>query len=171
MASESGFSMIEVLVSLALLSLAAISGFILIDSLSRVHTRLDERFARLEALQILLADFSQDVSSAASVTLAPGSGPLTLGTHDCGRAIQYTVQSGSLVREVPGCPEYRFELRGISEARFSVIGSGMQTETTWPTQGDTAPAARAVRIDLTFNERTPGLNLHRIVDLPEGSAP
>ncbi len=171
MASESGFSLIEVLVSLALLSLAALSGFILIDSLSRVHTRLDERFARLEALQIFLADFSQDVSSAENVVLLAADGALTLGTRECNGAIQYTVQLGTLVREVAGCPEYRFELRGIEDARFSVISAGMQTSTTWPLESDTALTARAVRLDLTFRERTPGLSVHKLVDLPGRPAP
>lgn len=171
MASEGGFSLIEVLVSLALLSLAAISGFILIESLSRVHTRIDERYAQLEALQIFLADFSQDISSAEIVALAPGGSSLTLRTEECDGAIQYSVRSGSLVREVPGCPEFRFELRGIADARFSVVSAGGQTEVMSPPQGDPGPAARAVRIDMTFGERTPSLNLYRIVDLPEGPAP
>jgi general secretion pathway protein J len=169
-ASEGGFSLIEVLVSLALLSLAAISGFILIDSLSRVHTRIDERYARLEALQMFLSDFSQDVSAAEIATLAPGGSSLTLRTEVCDGAIQYAVRSGSLVREVPGCPEFRFELRGIADARFSVVSAGGQIKVMSPPQGDPGQPARAVRIDMTFDERTPGLNLHRIVDLPEGPA-
>lgn len=169
--SESGLSLVEVLVSLALLSLASISGFILIDSLSRAHTRLDERYARLEAVKIFLADFSQDVSSAESVTLAPGGDALTLGTKACKRTIQYSVQSGSLIREAPGCPEYRFELRGISKVQFAVVRAARKTDVAPSLQSDLQPAVRAVRIDLTFDDQAPGLNLHKIVDLPEGPAP
>ncbi len=171
MASENGFSLIEVLVSLALLSFAALSGFILIDSLSRVHTRLDERFARLEALQIFLADFSRDVSSAENVVLLSGDGALTLGTGDCNGAIQYAVLSETLVREVAGCPESRFELRGIADARFLVISAGMQTSATWPPESDADLTARAVRLDLTFRGRTPGPSVHKLVDLPGRPAP
>ena len=171
MESQKGFSLIEVLVSLALLSFAALSGFILIDSLSRVHTRLDERFARLEALQIFLADFSQDVSSAEKVAFLSSDGALTLETSECDGSIQYKMHSGVLVRDVAGCPEHRFELSGLADARFSVISAGLQASPTWPPPGETALTAHAVRLDLTFGEQSAGLNIQKVVDLPAGPAP
>lgn len=166
MATQSGFSLIEVLVSLALLSLAALSGLILLESLTRTHTRLDERYVRLEQLQIFLADFSQDISSAETVSLQSGGASLVLQTRTCNGLIEYTMRPGTLVRDAPGCPEYRFELGGIAEARFFVISESMPVPATFPATGDPDPDPRAVRLDLSFTQGGSGFILYRIVDLP-----
>lgn len=171
MATQSGFSLIEVLVSLALLSLAALSGLILLESLTRTHTRLDERYVRLEQLQIFLADFSQDISSAETVSLQSGGASLALQTRTCNGLIEYTMRAGTLVRDAPGCPEYRFELGGIAEARFSVIAESMQASAAFPSPDDPEPEPRAVRLDLVFAQGRSGMILYRIVDLPGKPAP
>ena len=164
MASESGFSLIEVLVSLALLSFAALSGFILIDAMSRVHTRLDERFAQLEALHVILSDFSQDVSSAETIDVLPDASALQIANGICGGAITYSVEAGYLVRDVAACPEQRFELPGVASARFSVLRASTTLASTELPQTEATSRIAAVRLDISLREGDSGLDIYKVVE-------
>lgn len=166
MTRQGGFSLVEVLVSLAILSLAGLSGFVLIASLSRAHARIDESYARLERTQILLADFAHDVSSATRVDLSSTGSTLVLGTTDCEGRVEYSFQSGLLVREVPGCPERRFEIGGISDARFSLVETPGRDTLIGPLPEEEVRLMRAVRVDVHFEEQTPGRSFYKIADLP-----
>lgn len=166
MASSGGFSLLEVLVSLAIFSFAGLTGLALIDSMSRTHARLDERFARLEALHVFMADFTHDVTTSDRDALRVGEDGLILGTQACERRTQYTVQSGSLVRDVAGCDQSRLLIDGVAEARFTVIDADLDSQVTWSAASNKIGYPRAVRLDLILDGASGRFSVHKLVDIP-----
>lgn len=172
MTGSAGFSLIEVIVSLALVSLVSLSGFTLVDALARAQDRLDRRYAQLEDIQIFLSDFSESLAATDPAQLRLTAGVLFVQSGACGRLapIRYSAAAGKLGRSGSACPGADLSLGNIEHAAFEIIDADMTEWSSWP-QEQGAPSAVAVRLDITFGPDAglPG-TLTRIVDVPHALA-
>lgn len=168
MAGSAGFSLLEVIVSLALVSLVSVSGFTLVDALAQAQERLDKRYAQLEDIQIFLSDFSENLATSDPEKLRLSAGVLNLESRACGlmAPIRYSATGGELGRSGSACAGGDLSLANIEQVAFKVIDADMAGWSSWP-QGRRLPPAVAVRLDITFGPEAglPG-TLTRIVDIP-----
>lgn len=168
MAGSAGFSLLEVIVSLALVSLVSISGFTLVDALARAQDRLDKRYAQLEDIQIFLSDFSENLATSDPAQLRLSAGVLELQSRTCGQLalIRYSSTGGKLGGTGSTCPGADLSLANIERAAFEVVDADMTGWSSWPQQ-QRVPSAVAVRLNITFGPEAgvPG-TLTRIVEIP-----
>lgn len=181
-APEAGFSLIEVLVSLALFALIGIAGFAVLDGVLRVQARTEGRLDRLADLQRALHLMTSDLEQAAGPLKLDGADGLTVARFDArslsGRVgVGYALRDGALVRTLAddfGGVRARQPLLGdVAGLSWSVYAPGAGWIDRWPPEtGKAAPLPRAVRAKLTL---APGRGLagevERVVLLPRPAAP
>lgn len=169
-AGETGFTLIELMISLGLFALIAVAGLALVDGILRVNGRTEARLDRLAALQRTMFVLSSDLDQIASGPIegrgtwlsftrsAPGSGGLAT-------PVRYAVAGGMLVRAAPA-PQLL--LPGVVTARWRFWDGGWIDH--WPVDGSDEAKARWPRaIALDVQTAGPGgtpVTLHRVVTLP-----
>jgi general secretion pathway protein J len=177
---ETGFTLIEVVISLALFALISIAGLALVDSIVRVDERTAGRLERLgqlhRAMFVLSRDFEQSsVGSlekfADGVRFERQSG----GLDEAGSAISYALRGGSLFRVVGegAAGTSQLLLSGVTSARWSffLVGRGWQNDIPLDEKSQPLrPAAVAVEIMLD-GTAAPSGSLRRVVELPMPSLP
>ncbi len=177
---DAGFTLIEVLVALALFALISGAGFTMLDQVLRTQRSTEGRLERLAELQramvLVTTDFLQ--ARGRSFTAEPGDTSPTIAFRrnaaDLGEgavSLTYQLQNGALMRIVSrssGPPIARQALLpGVTAAdwRFYDAQSGWQVE--WPPQGQLPGAAppnpRAVELRVTLAN---GQALRRVALLP-----
>lgn len=169
-AGESGFTLIELMISLGLFALIAVAGLALVDGILRVNGRTEARLDRLAALQRTMFVLSGDLDQIASGPIegrgnrlsftrsAPGSGGLAT-------PVRYAVAGGMLVRVAPA-PQML--LPGVVTARWRFWDGGWIDH--WPVDGSDEAKARWPRA-IAFDVQTVGpggtpVTLRRVVTLP-----
>jgi len=159
---EGGFTLVEMLVALALLALIAIAGLKLVDSLVVVQGRTDGRLERVaeidRALFLIDTDFTQSIETPRRIgTLVGFRRHVPTG----GMLVGYGMVGGSLLRAADGPP--RPLISGVTAADWQFHRS-----TGW-----SADAARdrdpdppdAVALTLTLAGQ-PGGTVRRVILLP-----
>ena len=171
--ADCGFSLIEVIVSLAIVSLVSLAGFTLVDTLASLQSRIGARYDTLEDLQLILSDLTDDFAQADPASLSLGPAALTLHTQVCGAqgVITLSVSDGTLRRASEICQDGGTDLSPIESVRFTIIDSGMSEWTSWP--ADDALRARAVRVEIRLPPQPGALTgpVERLFDLPDGFDP
>ena len=169
-AGESGFTLIELMISLGLFALIAVAGLALVDGILRVNGRTEARLDRLAALQRTMFVLTSDLDQLASGPIEGRGNRLSFtrsapGTGGLATSVRYAVAGGTLVRAAPA-PQLL--LANVVTARWRFWDGGWIDH--WPVDGSDEAKARWPRaIALDLQAAGPGgapVMLHRVVTLP-----
>lgn len=169
-AGESGFTLIELMISLGLFALIAVAGLALVDGILRVNGRTEARLDRLAALQRTMFVLTSDLDQLASGPIEGRGDRLSFTRSAPGRGgiatpVRYAVAGGVLVRAAPG-PQLL--LPGVVTARWRFWDGGWIDR--WPIDDSNEAKARWPRaVALDLQAAGPGgapVTLHRVVTLP-----
>lgn len=168
-AGASGFTLIELMISLGLFALIAVAGLALVEGIIKVQGRTEIRLDRLADLQramfVVTSDLDQIARGPVSgggeklqfTRAAPGFGGQAIG-------LQYSVANGNLVRG--SGPMVQTLLAGVQRARW-VFWDGAWVD-RWPVNDEARerwPRAIALELQVVGPGGTPGA-LRRVVALP-----
>ncbi|MGN7999430.1 PulJ/GspJ family protein [Sphingomonas sp. 22176] len=169
-AGESGFTLIELMISLGLFALIAVAGLALVDGILRVNGRTEARLDRLAALQRTMFVLTSDLDQVASGPIQGGADRLSFvrsatGAGGLTTPVRYGVAGGTLVRLAPA-PQLL--LPGVVRARWRFWDGAWVDR--WPLNDSDEAKARWPRaIALDVEAAGPGgtpVALHRVVTLP-----
>lgn len=168
-AAEAGFTLIEVMISLALFGLIAVAGLALVSGIINVQGRTDVRLERLGALQRTMFVLSSDIEQIVYGNVEGGDGAVAFkraapGTSGVPVAIRYAVEGGTLVRTIGGRPQQL--LTGVGAARWR-FWDGEWVD-RWP-RNPQEPARWPRAIEVEMQVASPGGpkgSLRRLVVLP-----
>lgn len=173
---QAGFTLIELMISLALFGLIAMAGLALVDGLLGIQRRTEGRLDRLAEVQRAMYVLDNDLSQVAGGELrgdgavisfsrplpAEGGMPVLVG---------YQLGAGTLLRSIrgPGLPQGQQRvLQGVGSLRWSYFRPGLGWIDRWPPAPELAgqwPAAVAADIVLAPGGAVTG-RLRRVVPLP-----
>ncbi|MET3722380.1 type II secretion system protein GspJ [Sphingomonas trueperi] len=169
-AGESGFTLIELMISLGLFALIAVAGLALVDGILRVNGRTEARLDRLAALQRTMFVLTSDLDQVASGPIEGRGDQLSFvrsapGTGGTATTVRYALAGGTLVRAAPA-PQLL--LPGVVTARWRFWDGAWIDR--WPVDDSKEAKARWPRaIALDVQAAGPGgtpVALHRVVTLP-----
>jgi len=150
-----GFTLIEVLVSLALFALIGGAGVSVLDQVlrtqSRTETQLDALAAMQRALLLITLDFSQGEAVVASDAVQVGRGAVTVG---------YGMQDGVLVRTLGDVQQP--VLAGVTGVTWAFLDTDNAWVDAWPA-GDDPGNPRAVAVTLDMGTKG---QIRRLVAMP-----
>ena len=164
---QSGVTLIEMLVSLAIFALVGLASFTILDTLLKTRAHTQGRLDLVAEYDRALVVFDQDVlqSQAGSVALSDA----TLGFRDgAKRQFAYSVQDGAFVREItfrsdPDNPIKQVLIADTGVAAFRVLASSGNWHDQWPVDGlEEHVVAVEVEITLPSSKR-----LLRLVKTPQ----
>ena len=167
---QSGFTLIEVMVSLVLVSLTGLAGLALVDSLTNVQLHVDERYEDLENLQEFWRVFEQDIQQADPSTLILETGQMQVSTWICGQAstVKYEWSARAISRDNSACSRNNIALELREMPRITVRDHTAAMHTTWPqTLPDELPELDIVQIEIQLATRDdmPGDDIMRLFEL------
>ena len=167
---DAGFTLVELMISLALFALIAVAGLALVDSVLGVQGRTEVRLDRLADLQRTMLVVQGDLEQIARGDLK-GGGPsidFTRAAPGIGGppvVVSYAIAEGALTRS--SGPATQVLLRGVNGARWRFFDGGWVDR--WPIASGEAARAwpRAVELELTLASGPgPQGSLRRVVLLP-----
>lgn len=172
---DAGFTLVEVLVSLALFALIATAGFATLGGILQVRARTESEVERLADLQRTMYLLTQDFGQ-----IAPG--PLRIGPGDIGfrrfgvgpvgeTSVRYALTGGSLTRALGEGATARSQplLAGVTDARLSFYTPALGWSPNWPppsAPAEARPAAVAVEFTLDPAAGRPSGSVRRVIELP-----
>jgi general secretion pathway protein J len=171
---ESGFTLIEVMISLALFALVSMAGIALVDAIVGVEERTAGRLERLGKFQRTMFLLSRDLEQISVGSLEQIEGGIRFqrqgaSVYDPPRTLGYALRGDSLVR-LAGADQLLIDRVAGVEWSFFFPGRGwqaaLQTDPNRPEQ----PSALAVDI-LLDETANPSGSLRRVVELPTPPAP
>jgi len=174
---EAGFTLIEMMVSLALFGLIATAGLALVSGVLGIETRTGGRLDRIAELQRAMYVLTLDIEQVADADVSGGGDVLRFSRHAAalgGAAVPlgYRLDGDRISRTPdagPGAGGAQPLLRGVSALRWRFYAPGAGWIERWPPPGfdrRTWPAAIEARIVLTRDETGPAGVLRRVVALP-----
>ena len=166
---DSGFTLIELIISLALFALISVAGLALVDSVLGVQGRTETRLDRLSDLQRAMLVISSDLEQVARGDMTGGGDRLAFtraapGVGGPPVAVHYALTGGVLTRSAGGGAQAL--LRGVDGVRWRFFTNGWTG--SWPLSPETAGDwPRAVEVELTIaSEGRAGGGLRRVILLP-----
>ena len=154
---EAGFTLIEVLVSLALFALIGGAGVAVLDQVLRTQSRTEGQLDSLAAMQramfLLTLDFSQAVGG--SVMADDAAVQVTHGAV----TVTYAVQDGVLLRGLGDVQQPI--LAGVADAGWQFLDAENTWVDAWPAGDGGNPRAVAVTLDMGAKGQ-----IRRVVGLP-----
>ena len=168
-AGQSGFTLIEQMISLALFALIAVAGLALVDGILKVQGRTETRLDRLADLQRALFVMTSDLDQVARGGIAGGGDKLEFTRAAPGFGgppvrLQYSVANRNLVRGSGA--RLQELLTGVRAARWRFWDGGWVDR--WPVNDDDRerwPRAIAIEMSVTGPGGMPA-SLRRVVALP-----
>ncbi len=168
-AGESGFTLIELMISLGLFALIAVAGLALVEGIINVQGRTEKRLDRLADLQRTMFVVSSDVEQIAGGRLSGGGANLSFtraapGMGGAAVPLRYGMAGGALVRTVGPAPQ--LVLAGVANARWRFWDGAWLDR--WPVNEegkDRWPRAVALELQVAGPGGTPG-SLRRVIALP-----
>jgi len=176
-AGEQGFTLIELIVSLALFGLIAVAGLALVENVLGVQAQTDGRLERLGDLQRAMFVLTGDLEQLSDGPLRGTADVIAFRRHaqalgGYGAPVGYALAGGVLVRtlEVGGVPRMQRLLTGVSAVRWRYRDGAAGWRDTWPPaepeRQDDWPDAVDVTLVLAPGRGRPAGTLRRIVMLP-----
>ncbi|PZO92058.1 MAG: prepilin-type cleavage/methylation domain-containing protein [Sphingomonas sanxanigenens] len=174
-AGERGFTLIEMIVSLALFALISLAGVALVRTVMDAQERTGGRIERLADLQRAMFLIKSDLEQfGGDVTLADNS--LSFIRHSMtaigNQPISYSLANGMMRRSVGtglGTARDQRLLTGVSGLTIRAMNAEGQWQDRWPAsdgQKGKWPRAISVEIALTPGPRQSGGSIRRVVPLP-----
>jgi general secretion pathway protein J len=176
--AQAGFTLVEVLVALALFALIGAAGFAVLDQVLRVQARTEGRLDQLADVQRAMHLVTTDFLQATNGSLAFTDGAVSLrrngGTGEI--SIQYALADTVLVRNVSAdftqglAPQVL--LTGVAALDWQFYTAEGSWVSTWPPAGARRPEnPRAVALDATLAGSALSGHLRRVALLPAEAAP
>lgn len=189
-----GFTLVEVLIALALFALIGVAGFTLLNSVLRTQGATETRLDRMAEIQRAMLVVTSDLDQVTG-SVAGGSGSLSIRKFDTGSAIvavRYDFSGEVFTRTVtgPGGERIQTLITGVSDARWTFHQRSGAVHGTWPLpqtaatvlSPSAAPGATrmvpdeglaAIALDLTLTgiDGRPGATVRRLVSIPLTDAP
>ena len=176
--AEAGFTLVEMLIAVALFALIGAAGLALLDGVLRARERADGRLERLGELQRAMYLVTYDFEQADPSMLSVEGGEVVIRRRS--ETLRYAVTDGSLERVAIGpfggvaAQRLVSDVTDVSWA-FHVPGAGWREDWSTPEQGGTAdaPSPDAVALSLTLGEALAGPRgeLRRVIALADGPPP
>ncbi|CAA9517414.1 MAG: hypothetical protein AVDCRST_MAG39-2280 [uncultured Sphingomonadaceae bacterium] len=171
--AQAGFTLVEVIVSLALFALISLGGLALVDTVLRAEERLGGRLDRLGELQRAMLLVSRDLEGSEPGTLAMAGDALRFARRGSSLLrpalpVAYALRDGALVRGPGAGGAVQRVLPGVAAVRWRFLYPGVGWSAALPDPEDPrapTPRAAALEIDLAAGTR-PGGALRRVVELP-----
>ena len=166
---DAGFTLIEVMVSLALFALIAVAGMTLLDGIIGVQSRTEGRLDQLADLQRAMFVVSSDLDQVTRGEIGGGGQTLQFsrvapGFGGAATPVRYDLGAGALIRTAGRAPQAL--LAGVTAARWRFFDG--QWIDRWPPSEDAKGRwPRAIALELTVGGM-PGAagTLRRVVVLP-----
>ncbi len=173
---ESGFTLVEVLVSLAVFAAIGVAAFTMVEGVVRVRDRVDGRLERLGDVQRALLIVAGDFEQAAPGRFAAEGGAVTLsrlGAAGTGSfVVTYALEEETLARLLlseGAAPVHQRLLDGVAALHWRFYDAETGWSGVWPPAGGDPPIApRAVSVELTLSDERAGIagRLTRLMALP-----
>lgn len=166
---EAGFTLMEVLVALALFALIGVAGASLVNSVLDIHRRTQGRLERVADLQRAMFVLDADLTQLAPGPLALTGQGFVFTRHAAAgtdETIEYDLRGGGITRRVG--PRDQALLGGVTGVRWSFFQPGQGWLDRWPPSGaraDSWPAAVAIDLQLAPGIAPSG-TIRRVVALP-----
>lgn len=188
-----GFTLVEVLIALALFALIGVAGFTLLNSVLRTQGATETRLDRMAEIQRAMLVVTSDLDQLTG-SVAGGGGSMALRKADLGGGVvnvRYDLAGDAVTRTVTGAGGERVQtlLTGVTSARWSFHRRQGDWLDQWPLPAPPTPPApglppsetrldpdrglTAVAVDLTLTgpDGRPGATVRRVVSIPLTDAP
>ena len=177
---EQGFTLIELIVSLALFGLIAAAGLALVENVLGVQAQTDGRLERLGDLQRAMFVLTGDLEQVSDGAIAGSAGGIAFRRHaqalgGYGAPVGYALVDGAMIRTLApaaagGAPRVQRLLDGVAAVRWRYRDGAAGWRDSWPPaeperQGDW-PDAVEVTMTLVPARGRPAGRIRRIVALP-----
>lgn len=165
---EAGFTLVEMLVALALFALVGLASFTLLDTVIRTRDRTEGRLEEVAVLDRALILFGRDLGQSDPGSHRISDGVLTLSLEAAGgpRELSYELADDALTRraeQVGTITEQRLVGRVSALTLRGVDRAGGWHE-TWPPERDGEPLV-GIEMQMTLGEEAP-TTVRRLVELP-----
>lgn len=171
-AREAGFTLIEMMISLALFALISLAGIALVESVARVEQGTTGRLDRLGQIQRTMFIISRDLEQISAGSLRQSEAGVQFerqgaSVYEAPRPIGYELRGTGLVRRA-GADQLLID--GLSAVRWSFFYPGRGWEGVLPPAGPQRPIEpTGIAVEMQLNEGAgPSDSLRRVVELPAG---
>ena len=168
--SEAGFTLVEMLVALALFALVGLASFALLDTVIRTRDRTEGRLEAMAVLDRALILFGRDLAQSDPGSHRIAEGVLTLGLGMTGGPsdLSYALVDGTLTRRAngQGAAVEQQLVAGIAGLAWRGLDREGVWHEIWPPQTENSLLA-AVEMRLTLAEEA-SATVRRLVELPIG---
>lgn len=169
---DAGFTLIEVIVALALFALIAAAGTAMVDTVLNVEARTASRLARLADIERAIVIITHDLTGIAGAPLAGGPAGIVFARHGDRDpfGVGYDLSGATFERVANGRRQPMLDR--VTAARWQFYSAADGWGDRWPrvpTPGTAWPLA--VAVDITLTGAGPRGIVRRIVVLPVRALP
>ena len=167
--NDSGFTLLELIISLGLFALIAVAGLGLLDSVLNVQGRTEARLNRLADLQRAMFVVQSDLDQITRGEVSGGGSGVAFtriagGLRGRPMPVRYDAAQGVLVRSAP---QPQMLLQGVAEAKWR-FRDGDRWVDRWPVSEERkAEWPRAISVEMRVAGDGPQGVLRRVVLLPD----
>lgn len=169
---EAGFTLIEMMISLALFALISLAGIALVESVARVERGTTGRLDRLGQFQRTMFIISRDLEQISAGSLQQSEAGVQFErqgatVYEAPRPISYEIRDTGLFRRA-GADQLL--INRLSAVRWSFFFPGRGWERVLPPAGPQRPIEpTGIAVEMQLSEDTgPSGSLRRVVELPAG---
>jgi prepilin-type N-terminal cleavage/methylation domain-containing protein len=124
-AAEAGFSLIEVMITVALLAVVVGALLTIFESVQRSAAFVQNRSETLDSMRLVVDQMTKEIRQASSVSATSTASTITMNTYVLGvpKTIVYEASGSSLTRSVDGGPAVVLQTRLTSTSIFTYTDS------------------------------------------------
>ncbi|MGB7409021.1 MAG: prepilin-type N-terminal cleavage/methylation domain-containing protein [Pontixanthobacter sp.] len=167
---ESGFTLVELLVSLLLFALISLAGVGLVETIIGVQQRTENRAERLSEIERALYLLSADIEQLSTGPLVDGGTLLfTRGSAAGDYPVSYRYAGGALYRAVDS--RELPVVNGVSGMQLRFFKNGAWTQTPLTEEDPARPSALELTMQLAPRPGTTAGSVRRVIELPDEREP